>query len=182
MALMDGEEIATLGGGCFWCLQPIFEEIKGVTKVEVGYSGGTVPNPSYEQVCTGKTGHAEVVQITFDPKVLSFEELLAVFFSVHDPTTPNRQGPDVGPQYRSAIFYHTPEQKTAAERAIAELNKAGTRTRSVVTEVAPFDGFYRAEDYHQDYFRRNPRQAYCRVVIAPKIAKFRKRLPAKLKA
>ncbi|MFQ5871504.1 MAG: peptide-methionine (S)-S-oxide reductase MsrA [Candidatus Geothermarchaeales archaeon] len=178
---MENGEIATLGGGCFWCLQPIFEEIKGVIKVEVGYCGGRVPNPSYQQVCTGKTGHAEVVHVTFDPRVISFEELLEVFFSVHDPTTPNRQGPDVGPQYRSAIFCHTSEQKTLAERVIAELNKAGSWKRPVVTEVTPFDEFHRAEDYHQDYYRRNPRQAYCRVVIAPKIAKFRERFPVKLK-
>ena len=168
------EEVTTLGGGCFWCLQPIFEELRGVTKVEVGYAGGTVANPSYEHVCTETTGHAEVVQVTFDPSEVSYEDLLRVFFTVHDPTTLNRQGHDVGTQYRSAIFYHTPEQKAAAERVIVEITKEGLWDGPIVTEVAPAKAFYRAEEYHQDYFRKNPYAGYCRAVIAPKVSKFRK--------
>jgi len=168
------EEVTTLGGGCFWCLQPIFEELRGVTKVEVGYAGGTVANPSYEHVCTETTGHAEVVQVTFDPSEVSYEDLLRVFFTVHDPTTLNRQGHDVGTQYRSAIFYHTPEQKAAAERVIVEITKEGHWDGPIVTEVAPAKAFYRAEEYHQDYFRKNPYAGYCRAVIAPKVSKFRK--------
>jgi len=168
------EEVITLGGGCFWCLQPIFEELRGVTKVEVGYAGGTVANPSYEHVCTETTGHAEVFQVTFDPSEVPYEDLLRVFFTVHDPTTPNRQGHDVGTQYRSAIFYHTPEQKAAAERVIAEITKEGLWDDPIVTEVVPVKTFYRAEEYHQDYFRKNPYAGYCRAVIAPKVSKFRK--------
>lgn len=175
------KEIVTLGGGCFWCLEAIFSELRGVEKVESGYSGGTVPNPTYQQVSTGTTGHAEVVQITFDSKIISLRELLEVFFVIHDPTTLNRQGPDVGPQYRSVIFYHTPEQKKIAEEVIAELEAAQIWDASIVTEVTLFTAFYPAEEYHQEYYRRNPSQPYCRVVIAPKVAKFRKEFLRKLK-
>ena len=175
-------EIATLGGGCFWCLEAVFEQLRGVTKVESGYAGGSVPQPSYRQVCSGTTGHAEVVQVTFDPAVISFREILEVFFATHDPTTLNRQGPDVGTQYRSAIFYHTPEQKQVAEQVIAELNRANIWGAPVVTQVVPLEAFYQAEDYHQEYFRRNPGQGYCLAVVSPKVAKFRKQFAAKLKA
>src|SRR5579885_2818228 len=166
-------QVATLGGGCFWCTEAVFSELKGVEKVEPGYSGGTVPNPTYEEVCSDTTGHAEVVQISFYPDVITYEDILHVFFSVHDPTTLNRQGADVGTQYRSVIFYHSPEQKRVAEEKIAALNASGVYGRPVVTQLAPFQTFYRAEDYHQGYFRRNPYQGYCQVVIAPKVAKFR---------
>lgn len=177
----NGDEVATLAGGCFWCLEAVFEQLNGVEKVESGYSGGTVANPSYSQIGTGATGHAEVVQLTFDPKVITFKEILEVFFTIHDPTTLNRQGPDVGPQYRSAIFYHGQEQKALAEQAIQDMNRAQIWDAPIVTEVAPFTAFYKAEDYHQEYFRRNSGQPYCRVVIAPKVAKFRKVHLAKLK-
>ncbi len=173
-------EVATLGGGCFWCLEPVFKGLTGVEQVVVGYSGGTVPHPSYQQVCMGTTGHAEVVQLTFDPQVISFKEILEVFFSTHDPTTPNRQGADVGPQYRSIILYHSEEQKTAAGIVIRELNAARTWGAPIVTEVVPFEVFYEAESYHQGYFSKNPEQAYCRVVIAPKVSKFRKQYASKL--
>lgn len=175
-------ELATLGGGCFWCLEPIFRELEGVTEVEVGYSGGHVADPSYDHVCTGTTGHAEVAQITFDPTVISFEEILEVLFAIHDPTTPNRQGADVGPQYRSAIFYHTDMQKETAERVIRELDAEGTWGAPIVTEVSPLDSYYRAEEYHQKYFAKNPQAAYCQLVIAPKVAKFWKGYRAHLKA
>jgi peptide-methionine (S)-S-oxide reductase len=175
-------EVATLAGGCFWCLEAVFEELRGVQKVESGYSGGTVPNPTYRQVCTGTTDHAEVVQLTFDPTVISFRDVLEVFFTIHDPTTLNRQGPDVGTQYRSAIFYHTPEQKRVAEEVIAELEAAHVWDTPIVTEVTPLRDFYRAEDYHQEYFRLNGEQPYCRVVIAPKVAKFRTQHLARLKS
>jgi peptide-methionine (S)-S-oxide reductase len=174
--------VATLGGGCFWCLEAVFAEVQGVQRVECGYAGGTVPNPTYDQVCTGRTGHAEVVQLTFDPQVISFREILQVFFAIHDPTTPNRQGADVGPQYRSIILYHSPEQRATAEQAIAELNAEGVWGAPIVTEVVPCTAFYRAEDYHQGYFWRHPEQLYCQFVIAPKVAKFRKQFRAKLKA
>ena len=174
-------EIATLAGGCFWCLEAVFDDLKGVHDVVSGYSGGTIPDPSYEQVCAGTTGHAEVIQITFDPSVLSFREILEVFFSIHDPTTLNRQGQDVGTQYRSAIFHHTPEQKATAEQVIAELDASGIWCAPIVTEVAPFTAFYPAEEYHQEYFRRNPNQPYCRMIVAPKVAKVRKQHFAKLK-
>ena len=174
-------ETATLAGGCFWCLEAVFLELKGVEKVESGYSGGRVPNPSYELVCTGTTGHAEVLQITFDPAVISFHDLLEIFFVIHDPTTLNRQGADSGTQYRSAIFYHTPEQQAEAERVIAELEAAHLWDDPVVTEVVPFEQLYPAEEYHRDYFRRNPNQSYCRVVIAPKVAKVRKQYFEKLR-
>lgn len=174
-------EIATLAGGCFWCLEAVFDDLKGVHDVVSGYSGGTIPDPSYEQVCAGTTGHAEVIQITFDPSVLSFREILEVFFTIHDPTTLNRQGQDVGTQYRSAIFHHTPEQKATAEQVIAELDASGIWGAPIVTEVAPFTAFYPAEEYHQEYFRRNPNQPYCRMIVAPKVAKVRKQHFAKLK-
>src|SRR5262244_2932340 len=168
-------ELATLAGGCFWCLEAVFNDLRGVEKVVSGYSGGHVENPSYEAVCTGKTGHAEVVQITFDPKMITFKELLEVFFTIHDPTTLNRQGADVGTQYRSAIFYHSPEQKSVAEKVIADLNAERIYDDPIVTEVAPASQFHVAEDYHQEYFRRNPAQPYCAYVVMPKVAKFRKR-------
>jgi peptide-methionine (S)-S-oxide reductase len=167
-------EIATLGGGCFWCLEAVYDELKGVEDVVSGYAGGSVPDPSYEEVCAGSTGHAEVVQVAFDPEKITFQEILEVFFSIHDPTTPNRQGADVGTQYRSAIFYHSPEQRETAERVIEEIGKQGVWGARIVTEVAPLDHFYPAEAYHQEYFARNPGQGYCQVVVAPKVAKFRK--------
>ncbi len=175
------KEITTLGGGCFWCLEPIFKDLTGVEEVVVGYSGGTVPNPSYEQVCTGKTGHAEVVQISFDPGMISFKEILEAFFNIHDPTTPNRQGADVGSQYRSVIFYHSQKQKEDAERVIEDLNASGAWKAPIVTEVVPFKEFYKAEAYHQNYFAKNPRQAYCQVMIAPKVEKFQKQYNQKRK-
>jgi peptide-methionine (S)-S-oxide reductase len=171
---MPQREVATLAGGCFWCLEAAFQDLKGVENVQSGYAGGRVANPSYEDVCTGTTGHAEVVQITFDPQVVTFEDLLHVFFTIHDPTTLNRQGADVGTQYRSAIFYHSPEQKATAERVIAELQTQKLWDEPVVTELKPLTAFYPAEEYHRDYFRRNPNQGYCRAVIAPKVAKVRK--------
>ena len=174
-------ETATLAGGCFWCLEAIYDELRGIEDVVSGYSGGSVPNPSYEMVCTGTTGHAEVVQITFDSKVISFKQILQVFFTIHDPTTLNRQGPDVGTQYRSAIFYHSPEQKATAEQLIAELEASKVWDHPIVTKVTPFERFYPAEAHHQEYFKRNPDQAYCRIVIAPKVAKFRKRYLDELK-
>ncbi len=181
MSANGAREVATLGGGCFWCLEAVFEQLRGVERVESGYAGGSVANPSYQQVCTGGTGHAEVVQITFDPKVLSFGELLDVFFDIHDPTTLNRQGADVGTQYRSVIFYHSPEQKRLAEEKIAARNAAGEHRMPVVTQVVPFEAFYRAEDYHQSYFRNNPYQGYCQAVVAPKVAKFRAHFAEKIR-
>jgi peptide-methionine (S)-S-oxide reductase len=174
-------EVATLGGGCFWCTEAVFDDLEGVEKVESGYSGGTVANPSYRQVCTGTTGHAEVVNVTFDPMVLSFKDILNIFLTVHDPTTLNRQGADVGTQYRSAIFYHDEAQKATAEEAIKEIEAAKIWDAPIVTEVTPFKGFYKAEDYHQEYFANNPDQPYCRMVIAPKVAKFRNHYREKLK-
>jgi len=174
-------EVATLAGGCFWCLEAVYEDLKGVEKVESGYAGGSVPNPSYEQVCSGRTGHAEVVQIAFDPSVVTYRELLEVFFTIHDPTTLNRQGRDVGTQYRSAIFYHSPEQKSTAADVIAELEAQKVWDDPIVTEITPLDEYYPAEDYHQEYFRQNPNQPYCAVVIAPKVAKFRRQYLEKLK-
>lgn len=178
---MNHTEIATLAGGCFWCLEAVYEQLVGVEKVVSGYAGGTVPNPSYQQVCTGSTGHAEVVQITFDPEVLSFRDLLGVFFTVHDPTTLNRQGADVGSQYRSAIFYHSDEQKADAEEMIRELEAAQVWDDPIVTEISPLVDFYPAEAYHQGYYRNNPNQGYCQVVIAPKVAKFRQRYMNRLR-
>jgi peptide-methionine (S)-S-oxide reductase len=174
-------QVATLAGGCFWCLEAIFAELNGVKKVVSGYTGGKVANPSYQEVCTGRTGHAEAVQITFDPRVISYKDILEVFFQIHDPTTLNRQGADVGTQYRSAIFYHDVEQKAIAEQTIKELDAAKVWKSPIVTEVKPFSAFYPAEDYHQDYFRQNSSQPYCQVVIAPKLAKFRKHYSHKLK-
>ncbi len=174
-------EVATLGGGCFWCTEAVFNDLRGVEKVESGYSGGTVANPTYRQVCTGTTGHAEVVQVTFDPKVISFKDILEVFFTVHDPTTLNRQGADTGTQYRSAIFYHDEGQKAIARQVIDEISAAKIWDAPIVTQVVPFDAFYKAEDYHQEYFKLNPEQPYCRVVIAPKVAKFREHYREKLK-
>jgi peptide-methionine (S)-S-oxide reductase len=174
-------EIATLGGGCFWCLEAVYEQLHGVTRVESGYSGGQMANPTYREVCSGTTGHAEVVQITFGPAIISFADILEVFFTIHDPTTLNRQGNDVGTQYRSAIFYHSPEQKAAAEKMIRELNAAKIWDHPIVTEVVPFQAFYKAEDYHQEYFQNNPHQPYCLVVISPKVAKFRQKFAQKIK-
>ncbi len=175
-------EIATLGGGCFWCLDPIFDELTGVEDVEVGYAGGAVADPSYQDVCSGTTGHAEVVRISFDPDLLSFGAILDVFFSVHDPTTLNRQGADVGSQYRSAIFYHNEEQRKAAEDVIRQIDSDGAWDAPIVTEVTPFSMFYLAETYHQDYFRNNPNQGYCQAVINPKVAKFHKHYADRLKS
>ncbi|HVH31294.1 MAG TPA: peptide-methionine (S)-S-oxide reductase MsrA [bacterium] len=174
-------EVATLAGGCFWCLEAVFDELEGVQDVVSGYAGGSVPHPTYKQVCNGDTGHAEVVQVTFDPAVLSYRDLLKVFFAIHDPTTLNRQGGDVGTQYRSAIFTHSDEQEKVADEVIAELNAEKIYDDPIVTEVVPAEAFYPAEDYHQEYFRRNPNQGYCRIVIAPKVAKFRKEYLARLK-
>lgn len=178
----SNHEVATLAGGCFWCLDAVFRGLKGVEQVVSGYAGGTVPNPSYEAVCTGRTGHAEVVQVTFDSGVLSYRNLVEVFFGIHDPTTLNRQGADVGTQYRSAIYYHSPEQERTAREVIAALEREQVFDGPIVTEVAPATEFYPAEEYHQDYFRRNPGQGYCRAVIAPKVAKFRKAHLERLKA
>jgi len=166
-------ERATLGGGCFWCLEAVFEPLRGVERVVSGYAGGELPEPSYEDVCTGTTNHAEVVEVTFDPDVLSYRDLLTIFFTTHDPTTLNRQGADAGTQYRSVIFTHSPEQERTARALIAELDAAGVFGRPIVTRVEPCPVFYPAEDYHQGYFRRNPQQGYCRAVIAPKVAKLR---------
>jgi len=174
-------EFATLGGGCFWCLEAVFLDLKGVVKVESGYSGGRAPNPTYRQVCNGTTGHAEVVQLTFDPKVISFKEILEVFFSIHDPTTLNQQGADVGTQYRSVIFCHNPEQQRIAEQVIDDFNQKKLWDDPIVTQVTPLQEFYRAEDYHQEYFLNNVDQPYCRFVVAPKVAKFRKQFLEKLK-
>lgn len=176
------KEVATLGGGCFWCIETVYNELQGVETAISGYAGGHVPKPSYQQVCTGNTGHAEVVQVTFDPDRISFDEILDVFFTIHDPTTLNRQGADMGTQYRSAIFYHTPEQKVTAEKKIRELETEGLWPNPIVTEVTPIDVFYPAEDYHQEYFKKNPNAGYCQVVIAPKVAKFRKSFLDRLKA
>ncbi len=174
-------ETATLGGGCFWCTEAIFQELKGVQKVVPGYAGGTVENPTYRQVCSEETGHAEVIQITFDPEVISYEDLLYVFWRTHNPTTPNRQGADVGTQYRSIILYHDETQKAIAEKSKQETDASGLWPYPIVTEIVPLRQFYPAEDYHQDYYRRNPYQPYCRVVIDPKIQKLRKEFPTKLK-
>jgi peptide-methionine (S)-S-oxide reductase len=177
----QGKEIVTLGGGCFWCIEAIFAELKGVERVESGYSGGRISNPTYRQVCTGTTGHAEVIQVTFDPKVISLKEVLEVFFTVHDPTTLNHQGPDVGTQYRSVIFYRSQEQKAVAEHVMRDIQRAKVWSAPIVTEISPFQVFYKAEDYHQEYFQLNGTQPYCRFVIAPKVAKFREHFREKLK-
>jgi len=173
-------EIATLGGGCFWCIEAVFSELKGVLKVEPGYSGGWVVNPTYDHVCTGKTGHAEVVQITFEPNIISFREILEFFFSTHDPTTLNRQGADVGTQYRSVIFYHDDAQKVTAEKLIRELSIEEKWKKPIVTKLEPYKSFFKAEEYHRDYFERNPEQTYCKLVIEPKMNKMRKLFPDKL--
>src|SRR5690349_4855345 len=175
-------DAATLAGGCFWCLEATFEMLNGVEKSVSGYAGGQVANPSYKAVCTGRTGHAEVVQLTFDPAVIGFSDLLDVFFSIHDPTTLNRQGADVGTQYRSAIFYHSPQQKTEAEAKIRELEARKVWGAKIVTQVAPLTDFYPAEDYHQGYYRNNPYQGYCQAVVAPKVVKMRKQWAHRLKA
>ena len=169
-----GREVVTLGGGCFWCTEAVFDELKGVESVESGYSGGTVPNPTYKQVCGGDTGHAEVIQVTFDPKVIALKQILRVFFTTHDPTTLNRQGGDSGTQYRSCVIYRDAAQKTAAEQVIQEITAEKIWGGKIVTTLEPFQKFYKAEDYHQEYFARNGDQPYCQVVIAPKVAKFRK--------
>ncbi len=175
------KELATLGGGCFWCVEAVFNQLAGVESAISGYMGGHVDNPTYAQVCTKTTGHAEVVNVTFDNEVISFEDVLNIFFATHDPTTLNRQGNDVGPQYRSGIWYHDERQRQLAEDTIARLNAAGLFGKKIVTEVTPASVFWVAEDYHQDYFANNPRQGYCAVVIAPKVAKFRKQYFEKLK-
>ena len=177
-----GKEVATLAGGCFWCLEAVFDDLQGVEDVVSGYAGGHVPDPDYRMVCTGATGHTEVVQVTYDPGQISFREILEVFFSIHDPTTLNRQGSDVGTQYRSAIFYHDEKQKETAEGVIRELETSGTWRNSIVTEVSPLTDFYPAEDYHQEYYENNARQPYCQMVVAPKVAKFRKQYGERLKA
>ena len=177
----NGKELATLGGGCFWCLEAVYLELKGVDQVVSGYAGGTVPAPTYYEICEGSTGHAEVVQLTFDPRAISFKDILQIFFTIHDPTTLNRQGADIGTQYRSVIFYHNQEQKMIAEQAIEEITAARIWDAPIVTEVSPLPEFYRAEDYHQDYFQNNMFQPYCQYVIMPKVAKLRKYFVEKLR-
>ncbi len=167
------KEVLTLGGGCFWCIEAVFDMVRGVSSVESGYSGGQIPKPTYREVCSGETGHAEVVQISYDPGIISTRELLEIFFIIHDPTQLNRQGPDIGTQYRSVIFYRSPEQKLIAEQAIRELEEKKTYSKKVVSQVVPFAAFYRAENYHQDYFRNNPNAPYCRMVIQPKLEKLK---------
>ena len=174
------KEIATLGGGCFWCLEAIYLELKGVEKAKSGYAGGEIKNPTYEQICTGTTGHAEVVQVTFDPEVVSYQDILKVFFTIHDPTTLNRQGADVGTQYRSVIFFHSPAQSEIGKGVMKEMEEAQIWTGRIVTELSPLTVFYPAEDYHQEYYRSNPSQPYCMAVIAPKVSKFRKHHLARL--
>lgn len=174
-------EIATLAGGCFWCLEAVYNELKGIEEVISGYTGGKIPNPSYESVCSGRTGHAEAIHIKFNPKVISYKELLEIFFTIHDPTTLNRQGNDIGTQYRSSIFYHSLEQKLTAETVIAEIEKLKIWDKPIVTELKPFDVFYAAEEHHQRFYERNPNQGYCQVIIAPKVSKFRKKYFSKLK-
>lgn len=175
-------EVATLAGGCFWCLEAVYLNVRGVEKVESGYAGGTVPHPSYELVCSGLSGHAEVVQVTYHPEQITFRELLEIFFTIHDPTTLNRQGADSGTQYRSAIFYHSPAQKAESEQMIRELEAGKVFPGPIVTEVVPLTGFYPAEEYHRDYYTRNPNQGYCRAVVGPKVSKMRKQWASKLKA
>jgi peptide-methionine (S)-S-oxide reductase len=178
---MTQEETATLGGGCFWCLEAVYHEMEGVTSVVSGYMGGHVENPTYQQVCTGRTGHVEVVQVAFDPAVTSYREILEVFFGIHDPTSRDRQGNDAGPQYRSVIFYHDERQRETAEQLIRDLNAQGIWEKPIVTDVRPATEFYRAEDYHQEYFANNPNQPYCAYVVAPKVAKFREKFAPKLR-
>lgn len=178
----SSREQATLGGGCFWCLEAVYQELQGVERVVSGYAGGQKLNPTYREVCNGTTGHAEVVQVTFDPAAISFREVLEVFFTIHDPTTLNRQGADVGTQYRSAIYYHNEQQHEVARQIIGELTEARAFNGTIVTEVAPLPVFYPAEEYHNDYYRQNPRQPYCQMVVAPKLAKFRKTFTEKRRA
>ena len=180
--MTPARETATLGGGCFWCLDEVFRQLRGVERVESGYAGGTKPDPTYKEVCNGDTGHAEVVQVTFDPSVIGFRELLDVFFTIHDPTTPNRQGADVGTQYRSVIFYHSPEQREIAARTIEELGREGVWDAPIITQVVSAPRFWPAEGYHQEYYRRNQSQPYCRIVIEPKVAKLRQKHLEKLRA
>jgi peptide-methionine (S)-S-oxide reductase len=175
-------EMATVGGGCFWCTEAVYQELEGVLHVESGYAGGTVKNPTYQQICTGTTGHAEVIRVTFDPDRVSYKEVLDVFWRTHDPTTLNRQGADVGTQYRSVIFYHNDEQQKIAEQSKTETDQSGLWSDPVVTEISPLDTFYKAETYHQNYYRNNPAQPYCMVVIAPKMQKFRSQFADKLSA
>jgi peptide-methionine (S)-S-oxide reductase len=177
----ETKEVATLAGGCFWCIEAVFSIIRGVEKIEPGYTGGSVPNPTYEQVSSGTTGHAEAAQITFNLSVISFREILEIFFASHDPTTLNRQGADVGTQYRSAIFYHNKKQKAMAEKVIEELEKEGIWDSSIVTQLEPLKAFYKAETYHKDYYKKHPNQPYCQAVIAPKLAKLQHRFLSKLK-
>jgi peptide-methionine (S)-S-oxide reductase len=179
--MSERREVATLAGGCFWCLEAVYDDLRGVTDVVSGYAGGAVPDPTYEAVCSGTTGHAEVVQVTFDPEEVSFRDILRVFFTIHDPTTLNRQGNDVGTQYRSAVFPHSPEQEAVTREVIAELEREGVWDGRIVTTVEPLGEFYPAESYHQEYFRRNPYQSYCQVVVAPKVSKFRKQYVGQLK-
>jgi len=179
---MGTHEIATLGGGCFWCLEAVYDELAGVVSVESGYMGGHVANPDYRAVCTGKTGHVEVVQVTFDPAVTTYREILEVFFAIHDPTSRDRQGNDIGQQYRSVIFYHHEAQRKTAEDVIRELNAEEIFPRPIVTEVRAATAFYVAEDYHQEYFRNNPEQPYCAAVVSPKVGKFHQRFKAKLRS
>jgi len=174
-------EIATLGGGCFWCLDAVYDEMHGVVSVESGYMGGIVDNPTYHDVCTGRTGHVEVVQVTFDPEIASYRDILEVFFAMHDPTSRDRQGNDSGPQYRSVIFYEDSRQRAIAEELIRELNAEGVFSRDIVTELRPASTFYIAEDYHQEYFRNNPQQPYCSYVVEPKVRKFREKFAARLR-
>ena len=174
-------EVATLGGGCFWCVEAIYQDVQGVHKVVSGYAGGKVSNPTYQQVCMGTTGHAEVVQITFDPHIISYEDILYIFWRIHDPTTLNRQGADVGTQYRSVIYTHNDEQKAIAEKSKADTDASGLWSKPIVTEISPFTNFYEAEHYHQDYYSQNPRQPYCMAVIDPKVQKFKKQFADKLK-
>lgn len=176
------QDVATLAGGCFWCLETVYDQMKGVISVESGYTGGHMDRPNYEAVCGGRTGHAEAVRITFDPDIVSYRELLEVLFVIHDPTTLNRQGHDVGTQYRSAIFYRSPEQKQIADEVIASLTKGGVYSNPIVTEVVPVGTWFEAEPYHQEYFARNPFQGYCTAVVGPKVMKFRKLFSQKLKA
>ncbi|HSG07898.1 MAG TPA: peptide-methionine (S)-S-oxide reductase MsrA [Longimicrobiales bacterium] len=175
------EELATVGGGCFWCLEAVFRRVEGVTEVVSGYAGGDVPDPTYQAVCSGSTGHAEVVQVRFDPSVIGYHEVLEIFFAIHDPTTPNRQGADVGTQYRSAIFHHSGDQEATARRVILDLETAGVWDTPIVTELAPLERFYPAEEYHKAYFERNGYQPYCQVVVAPKVAKFRQKFAHRLR-
>jgi peptide-methionine (S)-S-oxide reductase len=178
---MGSREIATLGGGCFWCLEAVYDQMEGVLSVESGYMGGHLENPDYQAVCTGTTGHAEVVQVTFDPAAITYRDILEVFFAIHDPTTRDRQGNDAGPQYRSVIFYHDEAQRAVADETIRELHAQAIWPAPIVTEVRPAATFYRAEDYHQEYFQNNPRQPYCAYVVAPKVQKFRKKFASKVR-